>query len=80
MDTQERTAAPAATVDSKLAKWSSLFEQLQAARKRVKDALAGGAGEVPGELSDEVLRLKRLSGAALDEVTEEYRRQKESVG
>ena len=67
-------------VDSKLARWSALFEQLQAARKRIKDAQATGNGDVPDELQDDVNRLKRLSGAALDEVTDEYKRQKESAG
>jgi hypothetical protein len=61
-------------VDAKLANWMESFDQLQAARRRLKDAIAAGQEPAPEELQDEVARLRRLSGVALDELHAQYDR------
>jgi hypothetical protein len=63
-------------VDEKLAKWQQHYELLKVARARLKEAMAT-PGPVPSELKDEVDRLHRLCGAALDELNAEYKRLKD---
>lgn len=63
-------------VDEKLAKWQEQYELLKVARARLKEAMAQ-PGPVPGELKDEVERLHRACGAALDELNAEYKRLKD---
>ena len=61
-------------VEAKLANWMATFEQLQGARRRLKDAIAAGEDSAIAELQDEIVRLRRLSGVALDELHAEYAR------
>jgi hypothetical protein len=63
-------------VDQKLAKWQQQYELLKAARAKLKEAMAA-PGPVPAELKDEVDRLHRLCGTALDELNAEYQRLKD---
>ncbi|MES3002722.1 MAG: hypothetical protein V4787_18675 [Pseudomonadota bacterium] len=61
-------------VDAKLANWMESFEELQAARRQLKVAIAAGDESAVAELEDDVVRLRRLSGVALDELHAEYAR------
>jgi len=63
-------------VDEKLAKWQEQYELLKLARARLKEAMAK-PDPVPAELKDEVERLHRACGAALDELNAEYKRLKD---
>lgn len=69
------SAPPTATnsADPLLAKWVQLYDQLEAARAALKAAPEGPAA---AELRDEVTRLKRLAGAALELVGAEQERQR----
>lgn len=61
-------------VEAKLANWMGSFDQLQVARRRLKEAIAAGEDPAIAQWQDEVARLRRLSGVALDELHAEYGR------
>lgn len=63
-------------VDRKLAEWLAQYELLKVARARLKEAMAT-TEPVPAELKNEVDRLLRTCGAALDELNAEYKRLKD---
>lgn len=63
-------------VDRKLAEWQTQYELLKVARARLKEAMAT-PDPVPAELKDEVDRLLRTCGVALDELNAEYKRLKD---
>ena len=64
-------------VDEKLAKWQEQYEQLKVARARLKEAIEK-PGPVPAHLTEEVERLFRSCGVALDELNAEYKRLKDT--
>jgi hypothetical protein len=71
-------AAPTPTVtanaaDPLLAKWVHLYDQLEATRAMLKAAPQGPAAV---ELKDEIRRLQRLAGAALEMVAAEQERER----
>ena len=51
-------------VDSNLARWVGLYDQLSLARARLKEAPA------EPDLQDEVRRLTRMAGVALDRISQ----------
>jgi hypothetical protein len=63
-------------VDEKLAQWQEQYELLKLARARVKEAMEL-PGPVPAELKEEVSRLLRICGDALNALNEEYKRLKD---
>lgn len=63
-------------IDKKLAQWQEQYELLKLARARLKEAMAR-PGPVPAELKDEVERLHRTCGTALEELNAEYKRMKD---
>ena len=62
---------PMNQTDPLLAKWVLLYDQLETARAMLK---AAPHGPEAAELQDEVRRLKRLAGAALEMVAAEQER------
>ena len=59
--------------DPLLAKWVDLYDQLETARAMLK---AAPDGPDAAELQDEVRRLKRLAGVALEKVAAEQERER----
>lgn len=62
---------PVNQTDPLLAKWVDLYDQLETARAMLK---AAPNGPDAADLQDEIRRLKRLAGAALDMVAAEQER------
>lgn len=70
------TSAPAVPInraDPLLAKWVDLYDQLEATRAMLK---AEPEGPAAAELKDEIRRLQRLAGVALEMVAAEQARQR----
>lgn len=64
---------PTNEVDPLLAKWVHLYDQLEAARAMLK---AAPSGQAAMELKEDVRRLQRLAGAALEMVAAEQERER----
>lgn len=68
--------SPTSEPGTALARWMNLYDQLVDARARLKAADTAEGVLVPDELVDDVRRLQRLAGVALDIVANEQKIQR----